>query len=328
MIDLVHFIRPLWLTALPLIGLVWWLVRRRDAHQSAVGAFLPEHLRDALTVHRSARSGIRAVDGVSLGAALLAIAAAGPAWQTMRDPWFAETAPLVVAIEVSDSMRSNDLLPSRLDRARFKVLDLLALRTGARTALIAYSGSAHIVMPPTKDVTLLTPFLESLDPAIMPQPGANAAAVLPLARSLLVEPAMTGTLLFVNDGFDPADIPALSDFAAEPGSPVLAALVLGTEAGGVALMPDGTPVRDDAGRRLDTRLDTGTLARAASAGGVAVVRASTGDADVRRLLRVLESSLRQTAEPDARWRDEGWWLLWPAAALTLLWFRRGWTMRW
>ena len=69
-------------------------------------------------------------------------------------------------------MRANDLQPTRLDRARFKVLDLIEQRSGSSTALIAYAGSAHILMPPTKDLNVVKPFLESLDPAIMPEPGA------------------------------------------------------------------------------------------------------------------------------------------------------------
>ena len=46
------------------------------------------------------------------------------------------------------------------------------------------------------------------------------------------------------------------------------------------------------------------------------------------LLARMASHLAQASDPDAQWRDEGWWLLWPAALLMLLWFRRGWTMRW
>ena len=65
-------------------------------------------------------------------------------------------------------MRSNDVLPTRLERARIKILDLVAARTGARTALIAYAGSAHVVIPPTTDIDVIKPFLEGLDPAIMP----------------------------------------------------------------------------------------------------------------------------------------------------------------
>jgi Ca-activated chloride channel family protein len=328
MIDLLHFIRPLWLAAMPVIVLVWWLVRRRDASQARVGHFVAPHLREALTVNRNARRGLRAVDGVALALTAAAIAAAGPAWSKRESPWFTETAPLVVAIEVSDSMRSNDFQPTRLDRARFKVMDLVAARTGSRTALIAYAGSAHIVVPPSTDAEVLQPFLESLDPAIMPTQGSAADKVLPLAKTLLGDQAAGGTLLFVNDGFDSGDVEPLAEFAGRADSPALAALVVGTEDGGVALLPDGSPVMADGGGRLDTRVDASVLRRVASAADVTVVRAAPGEADIRQLTRAIQSNLRLADDPDAEWRDQGWWFLWPAALLALLWFRRGWTMQW
>ncbi len=328
MIELFHFLRPLWLIALPAIMLVWWLVRRREAKQARIATFVAPHLRDALTTNRDVRKGIRAVDGVTIAMIAAALAAAGPTWSRHPSPWFAETAPLVIAIEVSDSMRSNDLQPTRLDRARFKVLDLVAERTGSRTALIAYAGSAHIVVPPSTDANILKPLLESLDPAIMPVPGNAAARVLPLASDLLGEDVAAGTLLFVNDGFDAADVAALAAYSKQPGTPAMAALVVGSDEGGVALMPDGSPVMAEGGGRLDTGVDASLLRRIASEAGVSVVRAGTGDGDIRQLMRAIESNLQRADDPDARWRDQGWWFLWPAALLSLLWFRRGWTMQW
>ena len=326
--DLFHFIRPAWLLAIPLIGLAWWLARRREAGTTAIGDLVAPHLRDALTVNRDDRARIRPVDGVAVIALLVASAAAGPTWSKQQSPWFAETAPLVVAIEVSDSMRANDLLPTRLDRARFKVLDLIAARTGSRTAIIAYAGSAHIVVPPSTDVDVIKPLLESLDPSILPLGGATAAAVLPLAESLLGDDAAIGTVLFVNDGFDASDIPAFADYASRQGTPAVAALVVGTDEGGVALMPDGSPVMAEGGGRIDTGIDDSVLQRLSREANVPVVRAGTGDNDIRRLLRTIESNLRRADDPDARWQDQGWLFLWPAALLSLLWFRRGWTMRW
>jgi Ca-activated chloride channel family protein len=328
MIDLFHFLRPIWLIALPVIGLTWWLVRRREASQARIGDLVAPHLRDALTINRDVRKGLRAVDGISIALVAAALAAAGPTWSKQASPWFAETAPLVIAFEVSDSMRSNDSQPTRLDRARFKVMDLVAARTGSRTALIAYAGSAHIVVPPSKDADVLKPFLESLDPAIMPAPGSRASEVLPLAKTLLGDQARAGTLLFVNDGFDADDIAAFAEYAGQADTPSLAALVVGTDAGGVALMPDGSPVMAAAGGRLDTSIDTDSLRRIAAEANVSVVRAGTGDADIRQLMRTIQSNLQQADDPDAQWRDQGWWLLWPAALLALLWFRRGWTMQW
>ena len=110
--------------------------------------------------------------------------------------------------------------------------------------------------------------------------------------------------------------------------PSLAALVIGSDEGGVAFMPDGSPVMSTSGGRLDTSIDPALLRRVASEANVSVVRAVTGDTDIRQLMRTIQSNLQQADDPDATWRDQGWWLLWPAMLLVLLWFRRGWTMRW
>ena len=85
---------------------------------------------------------------------------------------------------------------------------------------------------------------------------------------------------------------------------------------------------NSAGARLDTRIDTAVLRRVSSEAGVSVVRAETGDSDIRQLLRHIESNLRAADDPDSRWRDQAWWLLWPALLFSFFHFRRGWTMQW
>jgi Ca-activated chloride channel family protein len=327
-IEAFHFLRPLWLLSLPLILLVWWLVRHRDGRSTRGAAFLAPHLREALTIDRDATGRLRAIDGVALVMLCLTVATAGPSWTQQLSPWFREAAPLVVAIEVSDSMRSNELLPTRLDRARYEVLDVVEARTGSRTALIAYAGSAHVVMPPTNDAAVLRTFLESLDPAIMPVSGSSAATVLPVAARLLGDDGARSTILFVNDGFDNSAIPALARFSEAAGAPGLVTLVVGRDEGGVALLPDGSPALGPTGARVDTRIDPGPLRRAEREARVPVVRATADAADTRALLRHIASQQLAARDPDARWEDRGWLALWPALLLSLSWFRRGWTMRW
>ncbi len=327
-LELFHFLRPWWLLGVPVLIGIWWLVHRSMAASVSGVSMVAPHLLETLTVNNQHSARFQPIDGVVIALLLVVLAAAGPTWNKQPSPWFSETAPLVIALEVSDSMRSNDLQPNRLERARFKILDLLELRTGARTALIAYAGTAHVVMPPTIDLNVLKPFLESLDPAIMPKAGANAGNALSLASDLLGSEAATGTLLFVNDGFNATDVPAFSEFSKQANPIATIALVLGTDAGGVALMPDGSPVLDAAGTRLDTTVDNAVLRRIQSTSATGIVRATTDDADLRSLLARVESNLRQADDPDAQWRDQAWWLLLPAALLTLLWFRRGWTMQW
>jgi Ca-activated chloride channel family protein len=327
-IELFHFLRPVWLIAIPVIAALWWYGRWRASAVDGSGQLVASHLRAALTVNRDQRDRFRPVDLAALLGLAVVLAASGPTWSRQPSPWFAESAPLVVAIEVSDSMRASDVAPTRLDRARFKLLDLIEARTGSRTAVIAYADSAHIVLPPSSDVDVIKPLLESLDPAIMPLPGSNAADALPLALRLLGDNAAIGTVLFVNDGFDALDIPVLAGFEATAGNPSLVALTVGTDEGGVALYPDGSAVTDAEGNRLDTAIDAAVLARVEAEAGVPVLRMTSDDADVRRLLRAITSNLMQADDPDAQWRDEGWWFLWPAGLFGLLWFRRGWTMRW
>lgn len=326
--EALHFLRPLWFLAIPVIAFIWWRVRRARANATQLGNIVAAHLRDALTINRGGTAGIRPIDGAALTMIILTIATAGPTWSKQISPWFEETAPLVVAVEVTDSMRANDLMPTRLDRARFKVLDLIAERTASRTALIAYAGSAHLVMPPSTDSGVLKLFLESLDPGVMPRAGTAPATVLPLARTLLGDETAGGTVLFVNDGFDGADPDQFAAFAAAPSGPSLAALVLGTVEGGVALKPDGTPVTGPGGGPLNTTVDETALGRFGRSAAMSVVRATPGDADLRTLQRTLDSNLRQAQDADAQWLDRGWWFLWPAVLLAAAWFRRGWTMRW
>jgi len=326
-LEAFHLIRPLWLVAVPLIGLLWWIIRRRDRLQQVPANMqLAPHLLAALTVNRSIRRGVRPVDLVALGLLLATLAAAGPAWQRIANPFFAESAPLVVAIEVSETMLANDVLPTRLDRARLKVLDLMEQRAGGRTALIAFAGSAHLVLPPTEDPQLVKPFLEALSPEIMPRAGENGAAALLLAHELLLREDTPGSILFITDGLASADVPAFLAYQEQVDAAGVVLLVLGTQAGGVARRSDGSLVTGTDGQRLQTGVDLASIGRL----GVNVVRATTDNADLQRIARRLESNLLNALDKDvlAAWDDQGWWLLWPGALLGLFWFRRGWTMHW
>jgi hypothetical protein len=76
--------------------------------------------------------------------------------------------------------------PSRLERAAQKIRDLLAERRGTRSALIAYAGSAHLVMPLTRDADLIARFAAELSPDVMPRVPRRRCrrAVPPRPRSI------------------------------------------------------------------------------------------------------------------------------------------------
>ena len=114
-----------------------------------------------------------------LTAALLGIfALAGPTWEREPAAFGEERAPIVVLLKATPSMLAKDIQPTRLERAVLKLRDLLEERPGALTALIAYSGSAHLVMPLTRDARIIELFAAEISPDILPKEGdALAAAV-------------------------------------------------------------------------------------------------------------------------------------------------------
>ena len=169
-----HFLRPGWLALAPAALLVWWLVRSRATAGRAAPKGVAPHLARALTVGEAQPRRLLPVDGVLAVLLLLALGAAGPTWTHVPNPLVAQTAPLAVVISASESMSIQDVAPSRMERARQKVLDLVTRRSGARTALLTYAGTAHRVVPLTEDPVVLAPFIAGLSPEIMPEPGEEA----------------------------------------------------------------------------------------------------------------------------------------------------------
>jgi Ca-activated chloride channel family protein len=299
-----HFIRPWLLALIPVVLFLWWLVRRKR-HLSTgprVDGMAP-HLAQALTVGGQRKRRFYPIDGAALVLGLSFLAAAGPTWSRVPNPLVSDTAPLVVVLKVSKSMDRTDVAPSRLERAKHKILDLLEDRSGARTALIAYAGTAHRVVPLTEDPDVIKPFLEGLSPAVMPRDGEDATRALGLAKEILEIQETAGAVLFVLDGLDTADLPAFRKNTEENGPGIIFLLASADRA------------------ELDA-LETVPEA--------SVIRVTPDGADVEAVERRAAAVFREALSRDDRqaWEDRGWLFAWPAAVLMLFWFRRGWTMRW
>ena len=247
----------------------------------------------------------------------------------MPNPFVSETAPLVIALAVTDTMLASDIQPTRLERAKMKILDLINARAGARTGLVAYAGSAHMVLPLTDDPGIIQPFLEGLSPDIMPIPGNKEGQAVELAAGLLAGEETSGSILLVTDGVADADIDVIDGYDETDGASGIVALIVGTEDSGPIVRADGSNVTNSVGGRLSADVDRAGLQRLDDA-GVDVVEVQIGDGDIRGVMHRVASNLRSALDDDAgvMYRDEGWLVAWPAAFLVLIWFRKGWTMRW
>ena len=191
-----HFIRPAALYALPAVIILWWVWQRsRDSLKNWRKAMDSDLLR-AMTL----KSGHRSTNRTALVLAtwiLTVIAIAGPSWRPEPSPFSDADSPVMILVKADASMLTEDLRPSRMERARLKVIDFAALRSGRPTGLILYAGSAHLVLPPTRDTDVVATLAESISPDIMPAPGDNLQQAIELAERTMEG----GSILILADAF-------------------------------------------------------------------------------------------------------------------------------
>ena len=254
---------------------------------------------------------------------------AGPAWKRQQTPFVQDAAPLVVALDLSFSMDAVDVQPSRLALAQRKIKDLMALRPGGRTGLIVYAGSAHMVLPLTDDAIVVEMYLASLETKLMPVPGKNPQEGLELAGEMLAAETIPGSILFVTDGIAEQYAPAFARYRKTASHQVLV-LAVGTSAGGPVRTGKDEFMKDAEGRRVLSRLDRKGLETLESQARVYVIGATLDDLDVRKLVRRTNIHLKAAQAYDERipWEDEGYYQVFSNLILALVWFRKGWTIRW
>ena len=323
-----HFLRPFWLLGLiPVIGFCWWYLKGRssggDWADYCDAALLPHILTD-----RPSKKRYSAIWILGLGGILGVIALAGPAFERLPTPVFRNLSSLVILLDLSYGMDASDIKPSRIERARYKIEDLLRARKEGQTALIAYAGDAFVVTPLTDDGATIAAQLMALSPNIMPEQGARLDLGLTKAADLLFQAGQkTGDVLVVTAG-EGVDT-ARSEAARLLGKGIrVSVLGVGTQDGAPIPMPEGGFRKGSDGRIVVSRLEIKPLWDLAQAGGGVYRSLDAGTKDTAALLEFLDRKGQGPQDKGQKlqvdqWRDEGIWLLPPLVFLAALGFHRG-----
>lgn len=327
MLSEFHFIRPYWFIAvIPLLFIIWKLAKRHlmNKHWESVcdPALLPYIL--------VGKTGSKRYAGISLfgvASMLMVIALAGPTWERLPEPVFEKESAVVIAMDLSLSMYADDIKPTRLEHARFKISDLLDLRKEGQTALIVYAGGAFTVTPLTDDIKTIKSQLTALSPKIMPAPGSDAGIALEKSIELLKQAGNSeGHILFITDEID-SRYESQFNKAKNHGYKV-SVLGIGTADGAPVKVDQGGFLKDRSGTIVIPKLNQSTLRQLANTGGGYYETSQLGDGDIGRLNRLFDSGLESSEETESefetdQWHEFGPWLVLFIIPIVAFGFRRG-----
>lgn len=301
--DELHLLRPLWLWSLVPAGLIWLGLWRLQDRVSEWKKLIDPHLLEHLLVEKQRRRRLRPIHLAPIVWLLCAVALAGPTWEREPSPFADDQAGLMVLLKAGSTMNATDVQPSRLERAKHKLTDLLEQREGAATGLIAYSGSAHLVMPLTRDRRIVNAMAAEISPDIMPVDGDALGEALEQAARVFDRAGVPGSVLVIADAVSPSQADGL---AASP--PDLRVQFL-------AVIPPNAPI------------DSG-LEQAARAMNATITQLSIDQSDVERIARTAQTEFRAAPmdEGGDTWKDAGYYLAPLIALVALAWSRKGWVV--
>lgn len=263
-----EFIWVAWLAPL-FMGLMVFLYFRRRRRLARFAQ--PQFVEKLAGDFSSLRFFIKAV-ALTLALVLLMFAAAQPKYGMKPVPVQRKGVDLIIALDVSKSMDTTDVTPSRLQRARHSIETLLGKLAGDRIGLVVFAGEAVLIHPLTTRAAGFKITLDTLETDIVGEPGTALGAAIKKARESFEERSVKNkVLILITDG-ETHDSDALqqAEMAHQEGI-LIYTLGIGT--------PEGAPVPENVyegqvvdfkkkdGRYIISSLNTALLQRIANAGG-------------------------------------------------------------
>lgn len=325
-----HLLRPeaLWLfpVLIFLLGLAARYRSRAGAWRGVCDPVLLPHILQG----SEGKAGIWPLLALGLGGTLAILALSGPACEKRQQPVLRAQSALVIILDLSRSMDADDLKPSRLAQARFKLTDILRQRKEGQTALLVFAAQPFVVTPLTDDTATIIAQVQDLNSELPPAQGSRADLAAAKAVELMRQAGvLEGDILLITDGVAENQIQTILD-KLKQGDYRLSVLGVGTVQGAPVKLPGGGFLSDSSGAIVIPKLDVRNLQKLALQGGGVYQNIRSDERDVGVLLSVVQNKRFEqsgdTPEKDFNsdeWREEGPWLLLLLLPLAALVFRRG-----
>ena len=279
----IHFAAPEWVhllwVVLAFVALLAWLERRGG---DALDRFMGATLRARLLAGPSGAQRLTRIAFLAASGAFLTLALMRPQWGVEVVESHRVGAEIMICLDVSRSMLTEDVAPNRLERSKAEIRDLLALLDGDQVGLIAFAGRAAVLSPLTPDFGFLRLALDDASARSVARGGTRLEDPIRKAVAGFGDTSeVSRSILLITDGEDHDSFPleAAKD-AAERGIRILA-IGFGAESGSEIPITDAetgarTLLRDADGQVVRSRLDGELLREMALMTSGAYIPAGTG----------------------------------------------------
>ena len=191
----------------------------------------------------------------------------------------------IIAMDISNSMRAEDIAPSRLDRSKMMVENLVDHFSNDKIGLIVFAGDAFVQLPITSDHVSAKMFLSSIDPSMIATQGTDIARAIDMAvHSFTQEEGIGKAIVVITDGEDHEGGAVESAKAAKDNGMRVYVLGVGSVNGAPVPIPGtGDYMKDNAGNTVMSALNEDMCKQVAQAGGGAYIHVENNSAAQEQL---------------------------------------------
>ncbi|PCE62868.1 vWA domain-containing protein [Sediminicola luteus] len=314
-----HFLRGeyLWWLLLPALVLLVSIFLLRDKNQWK--KHIAKHLRPYVIQKGSEWKTQLIYISLIFMFGLGFVAVLGPTWKKEEGPTKKTASKLVIALDLSQSMLTEDVSPNRLERAKFKIHDLLEANPRAATNLLAFSGSTHTVIPFTIDYKILKDNLDGLLPRMMPQKGTSYALLYQKLDTLLAQVEAPAKVLIFTDDLSEVDVNATAALTSRLNMELFFYPFATLQGGKI---PGHTQVH--------SALNANQKQALSALDKVTVMEPTLDATDMEGFAKTISEHLifeDQDKDKETHWLDEGYWVCIPLLIFFLFSFRKGWGLQ-
>jgi len=254
----------LWLLLLPaaLVAFYVFVFRRKRMATERFASFpLVQSLLSGVSRRKQ-----QAKAGMIVAAVLLMVVAEfEPMWGFRHEKVQRQGVDIVVAIDTSRSMLAQDLKPSRMERAKLEVIDLLRALKGDRVALVAFAGEAYLKCPLTEDYETVEALLKGIDVGVIPQGSTNLShAIRRCMQAFHDKTRKHKVIILLTDGEDHGYDPTAAAVEAARAGIVIFTVGIGTKEGAHIQVIEGGQrilLKDEHGSYVKSQLNEALLSR-------------------------------------------------------------------